>query len=215
MKSIGSQSDFEAMLQAERAILFVYFAWSEEAERSRRVVEQWERQWESQGAALNCTVYQLAPDGHPHTWKWMGKNAAGTEEAGNEAGAVVWLRQGAVAGRVRSAAEVGMKTLTRLTKEHFGLEMPSGGEETPGFDAELLKILCCPETHQEIAPARASVLENLNRRIALGGVRNRGGQPVREKVQGGLVRADGRYLYPIREEIPMLLVDEAIPLSGD
>ena len=37
---------------------------------------------------------------------------------------------------------------------------------------------------------------------------------VKEKIDEGLVRADGKYLYPIRHNIPVMLVDEAIPLSG-
>jgi len=46
------------------------------------------------------------------------------------------------------------------------------------------------------------------------GLCRRGGQPVKEKLDAGLVRADGRFLYPIRSDIPVMLVDEAIPLAG-
>ena len=77
---------------------------------------------------------------------------------------------------------------------------------------ELLQILCCPETHQALAPAETRLLEQLNAKIAAGGLRNRAGQTVAEKIDGGLVRADGQVLYPIRQEIPVLLIDEAIPL---
>jgi uncharacterized protein YbaR (Trm112 family) len=35
---------------------------------------------------------------------------------------------------------------------------------------------------------------------------------VTEPVDGGLVRSDGRFLYPIRDDIPIMLVEEAIPL---
>ena len=77
---------------------------------------------------------------------------------------------------------------------------------------ELLQILCCPETHQTLAPAETRLLEQLNAKIAVGGLRNRAGQTIAEKIDGGLVRADGQVLYPIRQEIPVLLIDEAIPL---
>ena len=50
--------------------------------------------------------------------------------------------------------------------------------------------------------------------IAAGALTNRAGQPVKEKMDGGLVRADGRFLYPIRHNIPVMLVDEGIPLAG-
>ena len=80
------------------------------------------------------------------------------------------------------------------------------------IDAELLKILCCPETHQELRVAEPVLLEKLNQQITAGRLNNRAGQPVREKLDGGLLRADGKFLYPIRQHIPVMLVDEAIPL---
>ncbi len=81
------------------------------------------------------------------------------------------------------------------------------------IDPELLRILCCPETHQEVRVAEPAVIEKLNGRIAAGTVTNRAGQPVKETIDGGLIRADGRYLYPIRRNIPVMLVDEGIPLT--
>ena len=80
------------------------------------------------------------------------------------------------------------------------------------IEAELLKILCCPETHQALQMAEPGLVEQLNQQIATGSLKNRSGQPVKEKIDGGLERADGRFLYPIRENIPVMLVDEAIPL---
>ena len=82
------------------------------------------------------------------------------------------------------------------------------------IDPELLKILCCPETHQEVRLAEPAVIDKLNGQIAAGAVTNRAGQPVREKIDGGLIRADGRFLYPIRRNIPVLLAEEGIPLTG-
>lgn len=89
-----------------------------------------------------------------------------------------------------------------------------GASDGQPFDVELLKILCCPETRQELKLAAPTILEKLNGQIAAGGVRNRAGQVVTEKVGGGLVRADGKYLYPMRGNIPVLLVDEALPVTG-
>ena len=82
------------------------------------------------------------------------------------------------------------------------------------IDPELLKILCCPETHQPLSPADAGLVERLNSQIASGQLRNRGGQPVTRKCDGGLVRKDGQFVYPVCEDIPILLINEAIPLSG-
>jgi len=82
------------------------------------------------------------------------------------------------------------------------------------IDPELLKILCCPETHQELHPAEPALIERLNGQIAAGALTNRAGQLVNENIDGGLVRADGKFLYPIRRNIPVMLVDEGIPLAG-
>ena len=43
---------------------------------------------------------------------------------------------------------------------------------------------------------------------------NRGGEAVKEHLDGGLVREDRKFLYPIREDIPIMLIDEAIPFEG-
>ena len=80
------------------------------------------------------------------------------------------------------------------------------------IDAELLKILCCPETHQSLKIAEPAMLESINQKIAAGQVTNRSGKPVTEKCDGGLVRNDGKLLYPIRNNIPIMLINEAIPL---
>jgi uncharacterized protein YbaR (Trm112 family) len=82
------------------------------------------------------------------------------------------------------------------------------------IDPELLKILCCPETYQEVRLAEPAVIDNLNGQIVAGVLTNRAGQPVTEKIDSGLVRADGKVLYPIRRNIPVMLVDEGIPLAG-
>lgn len=82
------------------------------------------------------------------------------------------------------------------------------------IDADLLKILCCPETHQEVRLAEPVVVERLNQQIAAGAVKNRAGELVQEKLDGGLIRADGKVLYPIRGKIPVMLVDEGISLAG-
>jgi uncharacterized protein YbaR (Trm112 family) len=60
------------------------------------------------------------------------------------------------------------------------------------IDPELLKILCCPETHQPLRLAEPALVETVNQRIAAGGVKNRAGKEVSASCDGGLVREDGR-----------------------
>jgi uncharacterized protein YbaR (Trm112 family) len=81
-------------------------------------------------------------------------------------------------------------------------------------DAELLRILCCPETRQPLSLADAALVQRLNEQITAGQLRNRAGKPVTRKCEGGLLRKDGLFVYPVCESIPILLVDEAIPVSG-
>jgi uncharacterized protein YbaR (Trm112 family) len=80
------------------------------------------------------------------------------------------------------------------------------------IDPELLSILCCPATRQALREADAALVESVNRRIVAGELSNAGGTRVSDALEGGLVRADDRLLYPVRQGIPVLLIEEGIPL---
>jgi uncharacterized protein YbaR (Trm112 family) len=79
----------------------------------------------------------------------------------------------------------------------------------------LLDILVCPETKADVRPADPALIDRLNQKIEQGVLKNRGGEKVSEKIDGGLVRADNQYLYPIRRDIPIMLIEEAIPLHEE
>ncbi|MCL4191640.1 MAG: Trm112 family protein [Thermoguttaceae bacterium] len=81
------------------------------------------------------------------------------------------------------------------------------------IDQEFLDLLVCPENHTSLRLADEALVARLNALIAAGKLVNCGGQAVREAIQGGLVREDGRRLYPIMDNIPVLLIDEAIALE--
>jgi len=80
------------------------------------------------------------------------------------------------------------------------------------IDKELLAILCCPETKQDVALASGETVLKINADINAGTAVNRHGKKITEAIDGGLVREDGKFLYPIRENIPVMLIDQAIPL---
>jgi uncharacterized protein len=78
---------------------------------------------------------------------------------------------------------------------------------------ELLKILVCPENKTPVTLVGEDVVAKLNAAIGKHTLKNRAGALVEQPVDGGLAREDGVYLYPIRDDIPIMLIDEAIPLD--
>ena len=80
------------------------------------------------------------------------------------------------------------------------------------IDKDLLQILACPETHQSLEEAQPELLKRLNDKISAGKAKNKGGADVKEPLTAGLVRQDQTIVYPIRDNIPVLLIDEGIPV---
>ncbi|MGY8824818.1 MAG: Trm112 family protein [Candidatus Latescibacterota bacterium] len=81
------------------------------------------------------------------------------------------------------------------------------------IDNDLLAILACPENKTPVHQAEQDLIDQLNSRIESGELSNRGGKKVEKQLDGGLVREDGAYLYPIDDDIPIMLIDEAIALT--
>ena len=81
------------------------------------------------------------------------------------------------------------------------------------MDKKLLHILVCPVTHKGLSVARAEVLGKVNDAIGTGALRNREGAPLEEPLKEALVTEDGKYLYPVRDGIPVLLEGESVSLD--
>jgi uncharacterized protein YbaR (Trm112 family) len=79
--------------------------------------------------------------------------------------------------------------------------------------AEILPILRCPEDRTPLALAGDALLAQVNAAIHAGQVFDRAGKPIEQTIDAGLVRTAGDVLYPIIDQIPVLLVDESIALS--
>ncbi|MFC1575159.1 Trm112 family protein [Gemmatimonadota bacterium] len=79
---------------------------------------------------------------------------------------------------------------------------------------ELLEILVCPESKQRLRVADTGTLERLNQAVEEGYLLNQGGDRVKSRIEGGLIREDGEVLYPVQDDIPVMLVDEAIRLDS-
>lgn len=91
---------------------------------------------------------------------------------------------------------------------------PGTSTEKGSIDKELLAILCCPDTKQAVSLADETLIASMNEKISRGELLNKAGSKVDEKIDGGLIRADNKILYPIREAIPVMLIEEGIPLSA-
>ena len=81
------------------------------------------------------------------------------------------------------------------------------------LDQELLDILVCPETKQPVSLADAELLDRLNARVRDGTLENRSAQTVAEPLDAALVREDRGVCYAVRDDIPIMLIEEAIPLD--
>ncbi|TWU02033.1 hypothetical protein Pla100_17690 [Neorhodopirellula pilleata] len=77
---------------------------------------------------------------------------------------------------------------------------------------DILPILRCPAGGGPLTLADAELIERINEQIAAGTARDQLDARVETPVDGGLVTANADRLYPIRENIPTLIADDAIRL---
>jgi uncharacterized protein YbaR (Trm112 family) len=78
---------------------------------------------------------------------------------------------------------------------------------------ELIEILACPDSKQPVRIADTQLVEVLNKRIDKGTLKNKAGEVVQEKMEAGLIREDEKILYRIVDDIPVMLIEEGIPLD--
>lgn len=81
------------------------------------------------------------------------------------------------------------------------------------LDPELLALLVCPQTHQDVTLAPTEEIAALNEAILGGQVRTAGGERADKAVAGALIRADRAVAYPIREGFPVMLISEGLVIG--
>lgn len=78
------------------------------------------------------------------------------------------------------------------------------------IDGKLLEILCCPVSKTPLTRLPADKLRKLNAAIAAGAVQYVRGEPVTDPLKEGLMTEDARVIYPVVDDIPLLLEEKGI-----
>jgi uncharacterized protein YbaR (Trm112 family) len=77
-------------------------------------------------------------------------------------------------------------------------------------DGKLLEILCCPVSKTPLTILAQEKLEKLNSTIKAGEALYINGEKVTGPLQEGLITADGKVIYPLQDNIPVLLEEKGI-----
>lgn len=78
------------------------------------------------------------------------------------------------------------------------------------IDGKLLEILCCPVSKTPLTRLTASRLKKLNTGISEGSVLTVTGDVVGQTLREALITEDSKVIYPVIDEIPILLEERGI-----
>jgi uncharacterized protein YbaR (Trm112 family) len=81
------------------------------------------------------------------------------------------------------------------------------------MDPKLIDILRCPQDRSRLKLASAETIAKINCAIDAGAAINLAGERLARPLDAGLIREAGDRLYPVIDQIPVMLADEAIELS--
>ncbi len=79
-------------------------------------------------------------------------------------------------------------------------------------DPELLNILRCPESLQAVRLAEQPVVSRLLQQARQGNLKTLRGNRVEADFEAVLIREDSQRGYLVRDGIPVMLIEEAVPL---
>ena len=78
------------------------------------------------------------------------------------------------------------------------------------MDKRLLDILCDPVSKTPLRMLGTNELAALNRAVEAGTLDTVAGEKVKAPLQAGLITVDGKVVYRIEDDIPVMLPDEGI-----
>jgi uncharacterized protein YbaR (Trm112 family) len=81
------------------------------------------------------------------------------------------------------------------------------------MDKRLLTILRCPVSHKGLSVVKKDQLDRINAAIAAGELSNHDGSQLAQPLDQALVTDDGKRVYPIVDDIPVLLEGESISME--
>lgn len=83
----------------------------------------------------------------------------------------------------------------------------------PTVSPELLDILVCPRSKKKLQLADTAILDRVNALIKSGKCREISGKAVVEPVSEGLYEPEHGIFYFVREDIPVLIYENAVKLG--
>jgi len=78
---------------------------------------------------------------------------------------------------------------------------------------DLVDILCCPVTKVPVRLATAEELAAINEAIRSGAAKHADGSAVEGSLEEALITEDKASVYKVVDSIPIMLKDQAIPVS--
>jgi uncharacterized protein YbaR (Trm112 family) len=77
-------------------------------------------------------------------------------------------------------------------------------------DGKLLEILCCPVSKTPLVVLGHEQLDKLNKAVGSGDTLYIDGAKVTDPLQEGLITEDGKVIYAVQDNIPVLLEEKGI-----
>ncbi len=77
-------------------------------------------------------------------------------------------------------------------------------------DGKLLEFLCCPQSKTPLTRLSSARLEKLNTAIRAGEVQTVRGKVVEQVLKEALITEDSKVIYPVINNIPILLEEKGI-----